>query len=118
MKVHQTNVMLSRDETAWLDAQRLAIRAQSGAAVNRSAFIRAIIRAVQAMDFDFSLCRSEKDIAGVLGFLIGSFRDRAIASPAFPPSPTEPLGTQANEGGCVQAMPGAPRRVRRFGLPK
>jgi hypothetical protein len=76
MKPLITSVILSRELTEYLDQQSLAIRRSSGAALNRSMLLRGIVAALKAVPMDFSRCRSEKDVAGLLGLLLQAYGKR------------------------------------------
>ena len=78
-----TNLVLSKESTLWLDRVRTAIRAQSGAAISRSALIRAIVGGLEDVLMDFSLCRREEDVRQLLGFYLKVYRQRAIEAEAI-----------------------------------
>jgi hypothetical protein len=76
MRSFVTSVILSDELTDYLDQQSLAIRRTSGAALSRSKLLRGIVAGLKTVPMDFSLCRSEKDVAGVLGLLLQAFARR------------------------------------------
>ena len=71
-----TNVILSAETVSYLDCQLLAIRQTSGAAINRSQLLRGIASALMAARIDFSRCRTERDISGMLGFTLSALGGR------------------------------------------
>ncbi len=71
-----TSVILSCELTEYLDQQGLAVRQKSGAAISRSKLLRGIVAGLRAADVDFSGCRSETDVAWLLGFLLRVLGER------------------------------------------
>ena len=55
----KTTLLLSNQHNAWLDERSAAIRRKSGAAISRSALVRATITAMSRADLDLSGCDSE-----------------------------------------------------------
>ena len=58
----KTTLMLSNLHTAWLDEVAVAIRRRTGAAIPRSAIVRAMIVAVSSAELSLSGCDSEEAI--------------------------------------------------------
>jgi hypothetical protein len=77
-KLFATNVVLSLDCATWLDEQCLAIRRTSGASIRRSKLLRSIVTGVMNGGMDFSRCRTEKELVGILAFLLDASRHRAV----------------------------------------
>ena len=65
-----TTITIQNELIAYLDEVSASIRRQSGAAISRSALIRAFVRGMQQSGFDLSRCGKEADIAGVLSWLL------------------------------------------------
>jgi hypothetical protein len=55
----KTTLVLSNLYNAWLDEVATAIRRRSGAAISRSALVRAMIAAMYQAGLDLSTCESE-----------------------------------------------------------
>ena len=55
----KTTLVLSNQHNAWLDELSAAIRRNTGAAISRSALVRATIAAMSRADLDLSGCNSE-----------------------------------------------------------
>ena len=68
-----TSVILSNELAEYLDQQILSIRRTSGVSINRSMLLRGIVAGVKDSPMEFSRCRSEKDIGGVLAFLLTAY---------------------------------------------
>jgi hypothetical protein len=65
-------VILSLDCAAWLDDQRLASRRTTGASLSRSKLLRGIVAGVMNGGMDFSQCRTEREVAGMLAFILNA----------------------------------------------
>ena len=63
-----TSVILSNELAEYLDQAILSIRRTSGISFNRSMLLRGIVAGVKDSPMEFSRCRSEKEVAGVLAF--------------------------------------------------
>ena len=70
------NVILAAELAEYLDQQCLAIRRTNGTALSRSKLLRGIVAGLLAAPMDFSRCRSEKDVAWLLGFVLQAFCNR------------------------------------------
>jgi hypothetical protein len=71
-----TNVVFSGPVLDYLDQQLIAIRQTSGVALNRSQLLRGIVAGVMGANMDFSRCRTEKDVAGILAYLFSAWKER------------------------------------------
>ena len=58
----KTTLMLSNLHTAWLDEVAVTIRRRTGAAIPRSAIVRAMITAISQAELSLSDCNSEQAI--------------------------------------------------------
>jgi len=62
----RVNLVLTRELSAWTDQQAEAIRQTTGAVVNRSALVRAALRAVSELDLAHLKPRTESDLTALL----------------------------------------------------
>jgi hypothetical protein len=63
VKAHErVNVILDRNLLMWLETTALKIREESGASLNRSQLIRAIVGAFADLNLRLRGCRTERDI--------------------------------------------------------
>ena len=58
----KTTLVLSNLHNAWLDEASVAIRRGTGAAVSRSALVRAMITAMSQVSLSLSACDSERAV--------------------------------------------------------
>jgi hypothetical protein len=79
------NVMLSVECLEGLEELTAAIRRGTGAMFTRSKLIRAIVAGVVGSRMDFSRCRTEVELAGLLAFLLDALRRHAADAPAAAP---------------------------------
>ena len=115
------NVMLSLECLEGLEELAAAIRRGTGTLFTRSKLIRAIVAGVVAGRIDFSRCRTEEELAGMLVFVIDAFSKRALDGPSagtnglaapragsMPPSAPSPMSRPAAPASALRksgAMP-------------
>lgn len=77
-QTEKATLVPSRETSAWLDEQRAAVRRRSGASVSRSELVSGILQALADASVDFSLCRSERDVCGLLSFFLEALSNRRV----------------------------------------
>jgi hypothetical protein len=61
-------VLLTNDQTAFLDEVAAEIRRESGGCISRSAMLRAILSALKPYAEDWLKCRTETEVKEVIAF--------------------------------------------------
>jgi hypothetical protein len=67
-----TTIRLSRPHTLWLSQSALTIIKPSGASMNRSSFLRAVIDGLAAAPLDFSHCSNPSQVRRTIEWALSS----------------------------------------------